>query len=141
MILLRRIFKNSDLFTEVIFKEDDFGYYDKVPMFSKNQIRASMPKVIDRILSVNYKKSRIEYTQTTLILILKKFADSVTDHKNGLVITYQFFSQNYSVWRLWQYGLWSFQSGVQNKNQHTRRKLLNFDFWIDGEFKKHRASF
>ena len=43
---------------------------------------------------------------------------------------------------LWQYGLWSFQTGdtklerVLSKNQHTQRKLLNFEFWITGELSK-----
>ena len=59
---LRRIFKDSDFFTKGIHKKNDFCYYDKVPMFSKDQIRASLPKVIIRILSVNDEKSRIEYT-------------------------------------------------------------------------------
>ena len=41
--------------------------------------------------------------------------------------------------QLWQYGLWSFQMGgtrlerFLHKNQHTQRKLLNFEFWINGE--------
>ena len=40
---------------------------------------------------------------------------------------------------LWQYGLWSFQTGdtklerVLPKNQHTQKKLLNFEFWTNGE--------
>ena len=44
--------------------------------------------------------------------------------------------------RLWQYGLWSFQKGdtqlerFLSKNQHTKRKLLNFEFWINGELSK-----
>ena len=43
---------------------------------------------------------------------------------------------------LWQYGLWSFQTGGENlerflhKNQHTQKKLLNFEFWINGEVSK-----
>ena len=42
----------------------------------------------------------------------------------------------------WQYGLWSFQAGgtklerFLHKNQHTQRKLLNFEFWINGELSK-----
>ena len=38
-----------------------------------------------------------------------------------------------AVWQLWQYGLWSFQTGGTKlerflpKNQHTQRKLLNFE--------------
>ena len=41
--------------------------------------------------------------------------------------------------QLWQYGWWSFQTGDTElerflpKNQHTQRKLLNFEFWINGE--------
>ena len=43
---------------------------------------------------------------------------------------------------LWQYGLWSFQAGGTNlerflpKNQHTQRKLLNFENWVNGEVSK-----
>ena len=39
---------------------------------------------------------------------------------------------------LWQYGLWSFQTGgtklerFLHKNQHTQRKLLYFENWING---------
>ena len=40
---------------------------------------------------------------------------------------------------LWQYGLCSFQVGGTKlegffpKNQHTQRKLLNFENWVNGE--------
>ena len=40
---------------------------------------------------------------------------------------------------LWQYRLWSFQSGgtkserVLPKNQHTQKKVLNFENWTNGE--------
>ena len=40
---------------------------------------------------------------------------------------------------LWQYRLWSFQGRdtklerFLDKNQHTQRKLLNFENWINGE--------
>ena len=43
---------------------------------------------------------------------------------------------------LWQYGLWSFQTGGTKlerfllKNQHTQRKLLNFENWVNGEVSK-----
>ena len=39
---------------------------------------------------------------------------------------------------LWQYGLWSFQTGYMKlerflpKNQHTQRIFLNFKNWING---------
>ena len=55
---------------------------------------------------------------------------------------YEGYLQNYYVSQLWQYGLWSFQSGDTKleyflpKNQHTRRKLLNFENWINGEVSK-----
>ena len=47
-----------------------------------------------------------------------------------------------SVCILWQYGLWSFQTGGTKlerflpKNQHTQRKLLNFENWVNGEVSK-----
>ena len=40
---------------------------------------------------------------------------------------------------LWQYGLWSFQTKIErclDKNQHSQRKLLNFEFWINDELSK-----
>ena len=43
---------------------------------------------------------------------------------------------------LWQYRLWSFQTGGTKlerflpKNQHTQRKLLNFENWVNGEVSK-----
>ena len=49
--------------------------------------------------------------------------------------------------KLWQYGLWSFQvEGTKlerflHKNQHTPRKLLNFEFWINGELSKSNKYF
>ena len=45
-------------------------------------------------------------------------------------------------WPIWQYGLWSFQAGGTKlerflpKNQHTQRKLLNFENWVNGEVSK-----
>ena len=49
----------------------------------------------------------------------------------------------YSTYRtIWQYGLWSFQAGgtklerFLHKNQHTHRKLLNFEFCFNGELSK-----
>ena len=48
---------------------------------------------------------------------------------------------------LWQYGLWSFQTGDTKlerflpKNQHTHRKLLNFGFWINGKLSNIRHQF
>ena len=43
------------------------------------------------------------------------------------------------VSNLWQFGLWSFQTGVKKlerfvpRNQHTQRKLLNFENWVNRE--------
>ena len=46
------------------------------------------------------------------------------------------------LYTVWQYGLWSFQTGgiklerFLPKNQHTQRKLLNFENWVNGEVSK-----
>ena len=46
------------------------------------------------------------------------------------------------IWGVWQYGLWSFQTRGTKlkrclpKNQHTQRKLLNFENWVNGEVSK-----
>ena len=48
-------------------------------------------------------------------------------------------SAEHTLYTLWQYGLWSFQTGGTKlerflpKNQHTQRKLLNFENWVNGE--------
>jgi hypothetical protein len=48
--------------------------------------------------------------------------------------------------QLWQYGLWSFQMGGTKlerflpKNQHTQRKLLNFENWISGGLRSFQKS-
>ena len=45
-------------------------------------------------------------------------------------------------WLVWQYGLWSFQTGGTRlerflpKNQRTQRKLLNSENWVNGEVSK-----
>ena len=47
---------------------------------------------------------------------------------------------------LWQYGLWSFQTGGTKlerflpKNQDTQRKLLNFENWINGALRSFQKS-
>ena len=53
------------------------------------------------------------------------------------------YSQKHTIW---QYGLWSFQIGgtilerFLPKNQHTQRKLLNFENWVSGEVSKNAKS-
>ena len=48
--------------------------------------------------------------------------------------------------KVWQYGLWSFQTvGTKlerflPKNQHTQRKLLNFENWINGGLRSFQKS-
>ena len=47
-----------------------------------------------------------------------------------------------ALYNIWQYRLWSFQTGGTKldrflpKNQHTQRKLLNFENWVNGEVSK-----
>ena len=47
-----------------------------------------------------------------------------------------------TVSKVWQYGLWSFQTGgtklerFSPKNQDTQRKLLDFENWVNGEVSK-----
>ena len=47
---------------------------------------------------------------------------------------------------IWQYGLQSFQVGGTTlksflpKNQHTKRKLLNFENWINGDRRSFQKS-
>ena len=52
------------------------------------------------------------------------------------------FSSVLVLFTVWQYGLWSFQTGGTKlerylpKNQHTQRKLLNLENWVNGEVLK-----
>ena len=47
---------------------------------------------------------------------------------------------------LWQNGVWSFQTGGTKferflpRNQHTERKLLNFENWISGGLRSFQKS-
>ena len=49
---------------------------------------------------------------------------------------------DFLTYTLWQYGLWSFQTGGTKlerflpKNQHTQKKLLKFENWVSGEVSK-----
>ena len=56
-----------------------------------------------------------------------------------------------SVWlrftiQLWQYGLWSFQTGgtklesFSPKNQFTQKKLFNFENWVSGGLRSFQKS-
>ena len=52
----------------------------------------------------------------------------------------------HTVYQLWQYGFWSFQTRGTKlerflpKNQHTQRKLLNFENWISGGLRSFKKS-
>jgi hypothetical protein len=56
-----------------------------------------------------------------------------------LKIVCHHFTFIYDTSSIWQYGLWSFQTEYTklerflHKNQHTQRKLLNFENWTNGE--------
>ena len=53
----------------------------------------------------------------------------------------------YFSYSFWQYKLWSFQMGGKTlerflpKNQHTQRKLLNFENCVNGEVSKIEHNF
>ena len=63
----------------------------------------------------------------------------------GVIMLY-FSNFSTLVPRVWQYGLWSFQTGGTKferflpKNQHTQRKLLNFENWINGGIRSFQKS-
>ena len=75
-----------------------------------------------------------------LVLVLK--LDGFTRNHHWLLNNFKtepLNTDNFGLWTLWQYGLWSFQTGVTRldsflpKNQHTQRKLLNFENWVNGK--------
>ena len=74
-----------------------------------------------------------------IIVIICPFSDTYIILKFGVTFKIMCHKMNEVLYLLWQYGLWSFQKGDTKlekklpKNQHTQRKLLNFEFWIIGE--------
>ena len=79
---------------------------------------------------------------TLEITNLKCGRDKVVNTKYTIHIPYELESHNILYSILWQYGLLSFQAGYTKleiflpKNQHTQRKLLNFENWVNGEVSK-----
>ena len=59
---------------------------------------------------------------------------------NHLEVHKSYIMYMYIYVQLWQYGLWSFQTGGTKlerflpKNQHTQRKSLNFENWVFSAF-------
>ena len=81
------------------------------------------------------KVSRITFSE--LMSVSKKIRQfAVVIRVSNLVVP---LSRDKNISLLWQYGLWSFQMGYTklerflHKNQHTQRKLLNFENWTNGE--------
>ena len=80
----------------------------------------------------------------TYLPISFMIAGTYGDDRTGLHQVFsQFRSKNFYLYcLLWQYGLQSFQTGDTKlerflpKNQHTKRKLLNFEFWINSKLSK-----
>ena len=79
-------------------------------------------------------------------LALSTFKQSLQNSSSALAK--DFIIKPYESWSLsqlrslWQYRMWSFQAGgtklerFLHKNQQTKRKLLNFKFWINDELSK-----
>ena len=74
----------------------------------------------------------------TYQLSRQKISNSTHFYYEFLLLLY-FITSVMQVCAVWQYGLWSFQAGYTklerflHKNQHTQRKLLNFENWTNGE--------
>ena len=85
-------------------------------------------KVISRYVEQTYGKSSNLFN-----LHCKYFNRGKTKHVGKI---FSFLEENYE---LWHYRLWSFKSRdtklerFLHKNQHTQRKLLNFENWTNGE--------
>ena len=78
------------------------------------------------------------FKMTSFILMLSQWGcreDSQTRCGTGAPLKWH-------VCPVWQYRLWSFQTGGTKlerflpKKQHTQRKLLNFENWVNGEVSK-----
>ena len=87
-----------------------------------------------------YRRKNIKFSIYGLV-VLRSRAPNFVFCSN--LFSNQTVSKVYSCqWTTWQYGLWSFQAGGTKlerflpKNQHTQRKLLNFENWVNGEVSK-----
>jgi hypothetical protein len=71
------------------------------------------------------------------------YSSAVTEMENIVTSGMESLTLEYNTRNmLWQYRLWSFQGRDTKldrflaKNQHTQRKLLNFENWSSGELSK-----
>jgi hypothetical protein len=103
----------------------------------RGQLTNLMPNVDDedmRVMSLGLGHSLSRYKL--------KFSPEKIDTMIVQVSTLFLTSVKYQAYPLWQYGLWIFQAGgtklerFLHKNQHTQRKWLNFEFWINDQLSK-----
>ena len=77
-----------------------------------------------------------------LIIVLHHFIVLEKKFRPTCIIRNSTFIYFWENLPLWQYRLWSFQTRGTKlerflpKNQHTQRKLLNFENWVNGEVSK-----
>ena len=61
--------------------------------------------------------------------------NNIQNHKCPIIFSAKWIKKYLSL-TLWQYGLWSFQTGDTKLERFLPRKWLNFEFWINGEMSK-----
>ena len=97
--------------------------------FNKNSV--SSPHPVPNI--------KRQMTNDSVALILWVKTEIGQRHKKQALSLLTSHSMPYT---LWQYGLWSFHTEGTKlerflpRNQHTQRKLLNFENWVNGEVSK-----
>ena len=105
-------------------------------------------------IRILWRKSKGNYLSTNHYIFLSSFMTGLVEHKGDSreFSTCNYFWQiqievrswKFSTigWKVWQYKLWSFQMGGTRleiflpKNQHTQRKVSNFENWSNGEVSK-----
>ena len=111
---------------------------DKHSCFNK-QIRVLIQKICHPIVSNN--------TRRVISAVQKwgkffNFEKKMCGDQHTYRVQCKKMLHTWHILALWQYGLWSFQVGGTKlerflpKNQHTQRKLLNFENWVNVEVSK-----
>ena len=88
---------------------------------------------------INRRLSSLQRPEVIVQVVVLAKDEKIKDLLNQVKHLNTYVIENMYICRLWQYGLWSFQTGgtklgrFLSMNQHTQRKLLNFENWTNGE--------
>ena len=118
-----------------IWMRDKYGLtYKKIHSF---QTKKRLRKCVSQIFQTDWSDTFTQFSRTYYFFLIHKIQATLHFHDIFWPRSATFFSLRHMC-VLWQYGLWTFQTGgtILPKNQHTQRKSLNFQNWVNGEVSK-----